>query len=102
MKKFLCAVCALALSAAMLTGCGCSNVGTEPTVMPTTQPTTRATTAPATQSTTVPATVPTTEATMLPTETGSNETNSTNGATDNTEAANNSRSRNRAPAQNGQ
>lgn len=98
MKKYLSAVCALALSAAIFTGCGCmnSNKKPEPTVMPTTEMTVAPTTAATTTPTTRPTTQPTTEATMLPTETGMNGTESTNA----TEGAGNT-ARNRTPANNG-
>ena len=69
MKKFAILGLALALSAALLVGCGCTNSGknvpTLPTNGETVTPTTRATTAP----TTAPTTVPTTTATEVPTDT---------------------------------
>ena len=59
MKKIFCFTLSIVLTAALLTGCGCTNQNMEetskPTMMPTTE-TTLATTAP----TTMPATQPTT------------------------------------------
>lgn len=98
MKKYLSAVCALALSAAMFTGCGCTN-SKKPE--PTMKPTTEMTIAPTTHATTVPATVPTTEATVLPTETQNNSTSATEGTGHASNPTENTGARNRTPAHNG-
>lgn len=94
MKKYLSAACALALSAAMFTGCGCMNRNKKPE--PTVLPTHAATVAPTTH-----ATVPTTEATILPTETYDNHTNATTGTEHATNPTDNAAARNRTPAHNG-
>ena len=99
MNRYFSALCALALSAAMFTGCGCmnSNKQPDPTVMPTPEMTMAPTTAATTAPTTRPTTEATTEAATLPTETGMSGTEA---ATDSTESTGNT-SRSRAPAQNG-
>ena len=101
MKRYLSGITALVLVGALFTGCGCTNTGMEPTVLPTNQETTMPTTKATIPPTTVPATVPSTEMTILPTETGRNETTTTDATTNNTEATNPSRSRARVPAHNG-
>ena len=67
MKKLFSGICALALTATLFTGCGCSNSAMDPTMMPTNAtmaPTTHATTESTTQPTTAPTTAPTTPATV--------------------------------------
>lgn len=98
MKKYLSAVCALALSAAMFTGCGCTNSKKKPE--PTMMPTTEMTIAPTTHATTVPATVPTTEATVLPTETHNNSTSATEYTGHASNPTDNANARNRTPSNN--
>ena len=65
MKKFVILSLALALSAYMLTGCGCMNTNADVTTLPTNGETSAPTTRPTTQ----PTTEPTTMATTQPTET---------------------------------
>jgi hypothetical protein len=87
MKKITLLLLALALIAALVTGCGCRNskpMNTVPTTMPTTMPTT----APATMPTTMP-TVPTVDPTQDTTEDGNGPlpTNATAGADGDTSSA---------------
>ena len=97
MKKLFSGFCALALTATLLTGCGCSNSAKKPNMMPTTIPTTQATVAPTTRPATVPTTMPTTEAPTtempgtVPSENGRTATEATGGMT----------GQNRMPSNNG-
>ena len=97
MKNYLSGFAALVLTGIMLTGCGCTNTGMEPTVLPTNQETTMPTTKATIPPTTVPATVPSTEAPMLPTESATADTTVPSGTADNTEATNGARSINPMP-----
>lgn len=99
MKKFCPAVCALALSAAMFTGCGCTNSNKRPE--PTMMPTMEATTTPTNHAATMPSTVPTTEAATQPTQTHGNSTTATEGTAHATNPTDNASARNRTPAHNG-
>ena len=78
MKRYSMFILIFVLTAALMTGCGCTGPSMDdtkaPTVLPTNEevaPTTRETTAPTTQATTQPAVIPT-EETLLPTETADN------------------------------
>lgn len=91
MKRMMIMALTLVLTAAALTGCGCTaNVGKDtqpsttvaPTTQPTTAPTTMPTTAPTTQPTTAPTrpvTEPSEQETIIPDITGSSD-NMTDGA----------------------
>ena len=70
MKKFVILSLALALSATMLTGCGCMNTNADVTTLPTNGETSAPTTRPTTAPTTVPTTAPTEpeEPTTAPTD----------------------------------
>ena len=97
MKNYLSGFAALALTGILLTGCGCTNTGMEPTILPTNQETTMPTTKATIPPTTMPATVPTTETPMLPTETGMLESTVPSGATNGTDATTGNRSVNPMP-----
>ena len=97
MKHVFSGLMALALTAVLFTGCGCTNTGMEPTVLPTNQETTMPTTKATIPPTTAPTTMPTTEATMLPTETSMLETTVPGGANNSTDATNGARSVNPMP-----
>ena len=86
MKRLIVMALTVVLTAAALTGCGCTaNVGEDTQPSTTVAPTTEPTTAPTTEPTTAPTTGPTTMPTTQPTDPSDTETvyPDTNGSTDN-------------------